>query len=135
MTYASEASNLVAGDTNGSKDIFVFDRQTHTTERVSIASDGTEANGFSFDQSISADGRDVTFLSWASNLAAGDTNGLGDIFVFDRQTHTTERVSVASDGAEGNSVSFDAHNLARRAVRHLCERGLEPGSRGHQQYL
>ena len=108
VTYASEASNLVAGDTNGSEDIFVFDRQTHTTERVSVASDGSEANGFSFDQSISADGRYVTFLSWASNLVAGDTNGLGDIFVFDRQTNTTERVSVASDGTEGNSVSFDA---------------------------
>ena len=45
MTYTSDASNLVPGDTNGATDVFLFDRQTNTTTRLSVASDGTEANG------------------------------------------------------------------------------------------
>ncbi len=101
VVFASSA-NLVPGDTNGKLDVFVRDRHLGTTESVSVASDGTEANGESgrYGCSISADGRFVAFYSEASNLVAGDTNGDGDIFVHDRQTGITERVSVASDGAE-----------------------------------
>ena len=88
------------------EDIFVFDRQTDTTERVSIASDGTEGNNDSFSPAISADGRYVNYTSFASNLVPADTNGVADIFVFDRQTGTTEQVSVASDGTEGGGTSF-----------------------------
>jgi hypothetical protein len=111
VAYTSLASNLVPGDANGPAnipDIFVFDRKADTTERVSLAGDGTEANGgsVSFASAISADGRYVTYESNASNLASDDTNGDGDIFVFDRKTGTTERVSVSSDGAEANSGSF-----------------------------
>ena len=95
------ASNLVPDDTNGALDIFLYDRKTDTTERVSVASDGTEANGLSFVSDISANGRYVTYDSEASNLVPGDTNGTWDIFVYDRKTETTERVSVASDGTEG----------------------------------
>ena len=105
VTYFSEASNLVPGDTNNAGDIFVFDRQTGTTTRVSVASDGTEGNNSSFQSDISADGRFVTYTSHASNLVPGDTNNTCDIFVFDRQTSTTTRVSVASDGTEANSGS------------------------------
>jgi len=105
VTYVSEASNLVPGDTNRVPDVFVFDRQTKTTERVSVASDGTQANSAHRSPSISADGRFVTYSSLASNLVPGDTNGTLDIFLFDRQTGATERVSVASDGTEGNSSS------------------------------
>ncbi len=105
VAFESIASNLVSGDTNGLNDIFVHDRQTGATERVSVATGGTEANGVSYSAAISADGRFVAFWSNASNLVSGDTNGTSDIFVHDRQTGTTERVSVATGGAEGNGSS------------------------------
>jgi len=107
VAFGSSAPNLVDGDTNSSTDIFVHDRQTGTTQRVSIASDGAQATGFSYDPSLSADGRFVAFVSFAPNLVDGDTNSSGDIFVHDRQTGTTQRVSVASDGAQATDSSYD----------------------------
>ena len=107
VAFASSASDLVAGDTNGCWDVFVHDQQTGQTTRVSIASDGTEANGLSYGPSISADGRFVAFTSFASNLVAGDTNGDYDVFVHDRDTGQTTRVSVASGGTEANEGSYD----------------------------
>src|SRR5207244_2293689 len=110
VAFDSAATDLVAGDTNGVSDVFVHDRQTGTTERVSVASDGAQGNGksvflsFAFPPALSADGRFVAFVSFATNLVAGDTNGATDVFVHDRQTGTTERVSVASDGAESNAA-------------------------------
>ncbi len=100
--FRSQASNLVPGDTNGVLDDFVYDRQSATIERVSVGSTGTQGNGPAAGLSISADGRYVAFLSHASNLVPGDTNGAVDVFVRDRQTGTTERVSVSSTGAQGN---------------------------------
>jgi Tol biopolymer transport system component len=101
-----EASNLVSGDTNDARDIFVKDLQTGTTKRISVASDGTQGNNYdSYNASISADGRYVTFYSDATNLVSGDTNDAGDIFVKDLQTGTTNRISVASDGTQGNGNS------------------------------
>src|SRR5262249_38171107 len=76
-----------------------------TTERVSVSTGGTQADSDSVNPSISADGRFVVFESAATNLVAGDTNGTWDVFVRDRQSGTTERVSVATGGAEGNSES------------------------------
>jgi Tol biopolymer transport system component len=105
VAFQSYASNLVPGDTNNSSDVFVRDRLTGATERVSVNFDGTQANGDSQNPSISADGRYVAFESVASTLVPGDTNGMSDIFIHDRQTGTTERVSVASDGTQGNSYS------------------------------
>jgi Tol biopolymer transport system component len=107
VAFYSYATNLVAGDTNGVGDIFVHDRQQGTTERVSVASDGSQTDGYSFEPAISADGRHVVFQSFASNLAGDDTNGFGDIYVHDRVAGTTERVSVASDGSEGNDNSYN----------------------------
>ena len=75
MAFYSVATNLVSGDTNGADDIFVHDRQTGTTERVSVATGGTEATGDSYTPAISADGRFVAFYSDATNLVSGDTNG------------------------------------------------------------
>ncbi|HLV59106.1 MAG TPA: M36 family metallopeptidase, partial [Natronosporangium sp.] len=75
VAFESRSSNLVPGDTNGASDIFVHDRVTGVTERVSVASDGTQANANSFVASISADGRYVAFYSIATNLVPGDTNG------------------------------------------------------------
>jgi Tol biopolymer transport system component len=122
IAFRSNASNLVPGDTNGTEDIFVRDRQTNTTTRVSVASDGTQGNDFSDNPSISADGRYVAFESYASNLVPGDTNATYDIFVRDRQTNTTTRVSVASDGTQGNngssypSISADGRYVAFASI-------------------
>ena len=69
------------GDTNGAGDVFVRDRQTGTTRRVSVSSGGVQGNGDSFDPAISADGRFVAFESDATNLVPGDTNGAADVFV------------------------------------------------------
>ena len=106
VAFTSYASNLSNGDTNNERDAFVHDRQTGQTNRVSIASDGTQGNDFSAGTFISADGRYVAFNSQASNLVSGDTNGQLDVFVHDRQTGQTSRISVASDGTQGNHSSF-----------------------------
>ncbi|HEY9821824.1 MAG TPA: DUF4347 domain-containing protein [Candidatus Sericytochromatia bacterium] len=106
VVFRSEASNLVSGDTNNTSDIFVYDRQTDTTRRVSVNSSGTQGNGFSQSPSISADGRYVAFNSDASNLVSSDTNNTSDIFVHDLQTDTTRRVSINSNGTQGNSASY-----------------------------
>ncbi len=108
VAFNSSASNLVPGDTNGVGDSFVFDRQTGTIECISVANDGTAGNGSSYIYSISADGQFVGFRSEASNLVSGDTNGFVDVFVYDRQMDTIERVSVATDGTQGNNQSNDA---------------------------
>jgi PKD repeat protein/Tol biopolymer transport system component len=100
VAFVSMATNLVTGDTNTQWDIFRHDRQTGVTERVSVSSGGVEQNGGSWETAISADGRYVAFVSNASNLVAGDTNGLSDVFVHDCVTGQTTRVSVASSGAE-----------------------------------
>jgi hypothetical protein len=109
IAFESDASNLVSGDTNGTGDIFVHDRQTGATTRVSVDSSGIEANGGSGAPSISSDGRFVAFYSYASNLVSGDTNGMVDIFVHDRQTGETTRVSVDSNGVEANGNSADVY--------------------------
>ncbi len=106
VAFYSQATNLVADDTNGAKDVFVYDRETAISERVSIASDGSQADFSSFAPSISDDGRYVAFASQASNLVDADTNGVPDIFVHDRDTGSTELVSIASDGIQGNDYSF-----------------------------
>ena len=81
VTYYSYASNLVAGDTNGDYDVFVWDRVSGVTQRVSMASDGAQANYGSYAPAVSADGRWVTYESDAPNLVAGDTNGSVDVFL------------------------------------------------------
>ncbi len=110
VAFESHATSLVAGDTNGYSDVFVHDRQSGTTERVSIATGGAQGDRASWEPSISAeipaDGRYVAFASDATNLVTGDTNGYTDVFVRDRQSGTTERVSVATDGAQGDRASW-----------------------------
>jgi len=106
VAFASDASNLVAGDTNGAEDIFVHNLTTGQTARVSVDSAGIQGNGASFFPVISADGRSVTFASTATNLVPGDTNGTKDIFVHDLTTGQTVRVSVDSAGTQGNGASF-----------------------------
>ncbi len=103
VAYRS-AANLGTAN-NGEQDVFVHDRQTGTTECVSVDSSGNETNGWSGEPTISGDGRYVAFCSEASNLVPGDTNGFRDIFVHDRQTGVTERVSIDSSGNQGNNIS------------------------------
>jgi WD40 repeat protein len=105
VTFASYANNLVAGDTNGQPDIFLHDRLTGTTSRISVDSVGTQANSASEKAEISADGTTVVFYSFASNLVASDTNGASDCFVHEIASGATTRVSVSSSGAQSNSVS------------------------------
>lgn len=102
VAFESQASNLVASDTNGYSDIFVRDRQTNTTTRVSVATAGgaQATGGHSLRPYISANGRFVAFISSATNLVAGDTNTIYDVFVHDRNTNTTIRASVATDGTQ-----------------------------------
>jgi Tol biopolymer transport system component len=107
VTYDSLATDLVSGDTNIASDIFVRDRQTGTTTRVSKNSAGVEGDDHSYEPSVSADGRYVAFHSDAANLVTGDTNVAADIFVRDRQTGTTSRVSISSTGAEDDTDSYN----------------------------
>jgi hypothetical protein len=106
VAFESYATNLVVNDTNGWGDIFVHDRQTGTTSRISVDSSGTQGNDDSYHPSISADGRFVAFHSYATSLVTGDTNGSWDVFVHDRQTGTTARVSVHSAGTQCNGDSY-----------------------------
>lgn len=106
VALTSSATNLVDGDTNGSRDVFVRDRLAGTTRRVSLGPATGQANGTSIGGSMSADGRFVAFTSLATNLVAGDTNGTGDAFVRDRLAGSTVRVSVGPSGRQGNGDSF-----------------------------
>jgi len=108
IAFQSSAPDLVSGDSNGAIDIFLHDRETGIVKRVSVDSNGTEANGSSFQPSISGDGRFIAFQSSASNLVVGDGNGVQDIFVHDAVTAVTERISVSSGGVEGGNNSTNA---------------------------
>lgn len=105
VVLATTATSLVSGDTNGVSDIFLYDRQTSTFSRVSVATDSTQATGASYTPMISADGTRVAFASAAANLVPNDTNTQNDIFLRDLTTSQTTRVSVASDGTQLTSTS------------------------------
>jgi Tol biopolymer transport system component len=116
VAFASIADDLVPNDTNGHSDIFLFDRVAGTLERVSVATDGSEANYESYMPSLSADGRYVAFGSVATNLGGG-SKIIGEIFVRDRVAGTTTCVSVDASGApanrysEGPSISGDGNRI------------------------
>jgi Tol biopolymer transport system component len=133
VAYTTSASNLVPGDTNG-QDVFVRDRVTRTTERVSVTSSGAQVRWGGGDNSgrgvaINADGRFVAFVSDADDLVPGDTNASTDVFVRDRVLGTTERVSVSSSGVQGNdwcshpAISADGRFVAFNSYA----RNLVPG--------
>lgn len=112
VTFTSDASNLVAGDTNGRSDVFVRDRATGTVTRVSVSSSGAQGNGDSNDPAMTPDGRFVAFVSDAPNLVPGDTNGLPDVFVHDLLTGTTDRVSLTSTGFQSGCCLFSSDGVA-----------------------
>jgi len=105
VVFGSFATDLVAGDTNDVDDVFVRDRVAGTTERVSVASDGTGGNGHSVYGTISDDGRFAAFSSPADTLTPADLNGVSDVFLHDRDAGTTARLSDAP-GAQANGASF-----------------------------
>jgi Tol biopolymer transport system component len=105
VSFTSRATNLVPGDTNGFEDVFVHNRTTGTTKRVSLGAGGAQANSDAFESAISADGRFVAFDSAATNMVPGGTNGKQQVFLHDRATGTTVVASVGPRG-EGNDHSF-----------------------------
>ena len=105
VVFTSTSANLVPGDTNAHRDVFVRDLATGTTTLVSTGLNGAPANNDSDDASISADGRYVAFGSLASNLVAGDTNGFSDVFIRDLQTGTTTRLSMPPGAGQANGHS------------------------------
>lgn len=107
-TFMSSSNNLVSDDTNEMMDVFIRDRATNTTTRVSVATDNSQGNYPSYGGSISADGRYVTFSSASDTLVPGDTNGKKDVFLRDLITKTTTRISVRSDGVQGEGGYYGA---------------------------
>jgi hypothetical protein len=105
VAFESDATDLVSGDTNDAGDVFVRDRRTRTTTRVSVRSNGRQFNDWVGYAAISVNGRFVTYCGEASNAVKGDTNGYQDVFVHDRATGRTTLVSVSSSGRQGNADS------------------------------
>jgi hypothetical protein len=106
ITFTSSSIDLVSGDTNGQPDLFLRDLQAGVTTRVSVSSSGEQANNQTFyNGNLSADGHYITYESWASNLVMGDTNGKRDVFLYDRMTGETTRISLSAAGVQGNDVS------------------------------
>lgn len=106
IAYTSQADNLVVGDTNETSDVFLFHRQSGVTRRISMGSDGTQADGRSFGPQISPDGRFVAFTSQASSLVFGDTNQVADVFVYGHENGTISRVSLTAEGEQSQQSSL-----------------------------
>jgi Tol biopolymer transport system component len=121
VTFASDASNLVENDYNHRRDIFLREVDTGRLTRISVSDTGQQANGPSYNPSISGDGRYVAYDSFASNLVLDDDNADGDVFLYDRLARTTRLISRGLDGkpatgqsgfpvisADGNTVAFES---------------------------
>ncbi|MEN4007321.1 MAG: cysteine peptidase family C39 domain-containing protein [Methanobacteriaceae archaeon] len=120
IAFSSSATNLVVNDNNGRRDVFVHDRLLNTTTLVSVSSAGVQGNASSKSPSISADGRYVAFISYATNLVANDTDTFNDVFVRDLLLNTTTMVSVfdadvrvknkqPSISADGRYIAFSSY--------------------------
>jgi len=107
VAFESNADDLIPGDTNTHRDIFLHDTRTGITSRVSVGPSGIEADDNSFEPALSRDGRYVAFHSYASNLVPGDTNPDCDVFVRDTQQGITSLVSVSTAGTQGNGRTSD----------------------------
>ncbi|HEX9991521.1 MAG TPA: Calx-beta domain-containing protein, partial [Acidimicrobiales bacterium] len=107
VAFASDAADLVAGDANRVRDVFVRDRVAGKTVLVSADAAGGPADGPSGQPAISGDGRYVAFASAASDLVPGDGNGVADVFLRDLAAGTTVRVSVDRSGGDADGASRD----------------------------
>lgn len=117
IVTSSGATNLVADDTNGFVDVFVYDIEVDSIERISLDDLGNEGDDDSFDADISEDGRYVAFISRATNLVSGDINAKDDIFLYDRDTDTVELISLdSSDGPSNQDSSLPSISSDGRYV-------------------
>lgn len=107
VVFSSDATNLVAGDTNGKQDVFLYDADLQSVERISVTSLGVEGNNNSFSPSISDDGTLVVFVSTATNFAGDDDNNALDVFLYDRLTTNLTLISRHSDTTLGDNASYD----------------------------
>lgn len=105
VAYASLATNLAQGDVNGSRDVFLWDAVSHETVLVSRNASGTPGGGDSFGPRLSASGNLVFFTSSAQDLVPDDSNGVADVFVFERSLGIVERISVSAHGQQANRAS------------------------------
>lgn len=117
VEFISDSASLVDGDTNAADDVFVHDLLKRTTERISVGANGAQGNNrvlvpAAVTRRMSADGRYVAFVSLASNLVPNDTNEEADLFLHDRQTRTTRRLSVSSTGEEARGSTDAATPIA-----------------------
>ena len=138
VAFDFDATNLVPGDTNGATDVFVRNVPLGTTILVSVGLGGVAGNAGSSLRAISANGV-VTFLSQASNLVPGDTNGVSDVFARDlSHNSTTERVSVGPGGTQcnrnsfGGAVSPDGQLVAFHST---CTNLVPGGTNGRMQVI
>lgn len=106
IIYHSDAPDLVPNDTNNSHDVFLYDRLTRTTERISLGLGGVQGNNRSMFGDLSTDGRFLTFHSEATNLVPNDTNNAWDVYFHDRLTGQFERISITSAGQQANATSI-----------------------------
>lgn len=130
VAFTSYTPDLVSGDTNGTRDVFVRDTLAETTVRVSVTNAGAQAVGASDQPSISRDGRYVAFRSDATNLVPGDTNGIADVFVRDLRLKTTVRASVANDGGQATGGASSQPKLTADGLKVVFESAatnLAPG--------
>ena len=112
VAFWSHATNLVKNDDNARPDVFVHDRKTKKTRRVSVKSNGNQGKDGSAFPSISANGRFVAFQSAARNLVRKDTNNMTDVFVHDRATKRTTRVNRRSNGAQAKNGPSDEASIS-----------------------
>lgn len=104
--FSSLASDLVGGDSNGALDVFIRDQRSGHVRRVSTSASGVQANGPSREPAISANGRFVAFTSLASNLVAGDTNNVVDVFVKDLSDGSIVRANLRANGQEDTATNL-----------------------------
>jgi extracellular elastinolytic metalloproteinase len=129
VAFQSAASNLVAGDADGTQDIFVRDREAGTTEAVSDDASGNPAGGV-LAPALGADGRFVAFTSSFSGFVPNDTNGALDVFVRDRATGKIERASVSSSGEQAGTAGARLPGISadgRRVTFRSGAANLVPG--------
>lgn len=122
VAYTSFSDNLVPNDTNQTGDVFVYTIATGETTRVSVGTEGQQADAFSELPTLSNNGQWIVFDSAATNLSTEDTNttcdnngdkkfeeNCRDVYLYDQQSGTVQRVSVSSGGAETDKLSLSGH--------------------------
>ena len=132
VAFQSEAP-LQSDDSNKKTDVYLHDLETKETTRVSIGPGGVEGNAGSFSPSLSADGGLLSYWSNASNFVSGDSNKVGDVFVFDRTDGSTTRISLGPGDERRRRHVVRPVDEPRRPLRGVLVGGDEPGARRHQR--